>query len=91
MKNPTDAVGNELFKGDLVTIDLADMKWKMARIAEVSPGGVSLPGKGNLQTSARVRVVIDMNIDIGPSQAIPRLLKVVDPQQQEVLKKMLAN
>ena len=91
MKNPTDAVGNELFKGDLVTIDLEDMKWKMARVAEVTSGGVALPGKGSRQTSARVRIVIDMNIDVGPGQPISRLLKIVDPQQQEVLKKMLAN
>ncbi len=91
MKNPTDAVGNELFKGDLVTVDLEDIKWKMVRIAEVSPGGVALPGKGNRQTSARVRIVLDMNIDVGPGQAITRLLKIVDPQQQEALKRMLTN
>lgn len=91
MKNPTDAAGNELFKGDLVAIDLEDMRWKMARVTDVAPGGVSLPGKGNLQTSARVRIVLDMNIDIGPGKAIPRLLKVVDPRQQEALSKMVAN
>ncbi len=91
MKNPTDAVGNELFKGDLVTIDLEDIRWKMAKIAEVTQGGVALPGKGSRQTSARVRIVLDMNIDIGPGQPIARLLKVVDPQQQEALKRMLTN
>ena len=91
MKNPIDTIGNELYSGDMVAVDFDDIKWVIGKIINVQPGGLSMPGKGNMQTSGRVQIVIEMNIDVPYGQAVKRVLKVTDPKQTEAISKMMKN
>lgn len=91
MKNPVDAIGNELFPGDMVAISVEGITWKIGKVINVQPGGLSMPGKGNMQTAGRVQIVLEMNIDVPHGQRVARILKVIDPQATAAISKILKN
>lgn len=92
MKNPIDAIGNELFPGDMVTVNMEDITWKIAKVVDVSPGGLSIPGGGPSKTTmGRIRIVLDMNIDVPYNSRVPRLLKIIDPAATKAISKILKN
>lgn len=91
MKNPIDAIGNELYPGDMVAVDLNDIKWKIGKVINVQPGGLSMPGRGNMQTSGRLQIIIEMNIDVPHGQLVARVLKVINPQATATISKIMKN
>jgi hypothetical protein len=94
MSEVRDVLGNELKVGDMAILhnDPSKMGLVVARIVEVSSGGISVAVDRNAKgmTPAKVRLVIDMTLTGNPQMPVfPVLCKVVNPASQALLDKVM--
>lgn len=85
-KGPKDQLGNTLSENDYVV--LVTGQPLVFKVAAVQEGGLAVPNQAGT-TPAAVRIVADMTIQVNPGGRINNLLRVVNPQSEDLLKKLL--
>lgn len=87
--NIKDGMGNTLSVGDMI-IFVPELRGSIGRVAEYSEGGIDLVSKQGRKTPARLRIVFDLTLAIPPGvNFVKDLFKVVSPQSEEVLSKII--
>jgi len=78
--DPTDLIGNPIQKGDVLAVYFKNTP--LAIVIAVEGGGIHTP---NGVTPAVIRVVIDMTLKQQPGTRFESLLKVQNPNSQQLL------
>ena len=87
-----DVMGNTLEVGQQVNIlPRTDLLW-IAKIVEVSDGGVMLSIDKNQKgvTPAKVRLILDVTLQANPAMPVfPNLVRIINPASDSVVKKIM--
>jgi hypothetical protein len=87
-----DTMGNTLEKDQWVTVMPPQNTIWIAKIVEISDGGIMLSIDKNQKgvTPAKVRVMLDITLNANPQMPVfPNLCRIVTPQSEEILNKAL--
>jgi len=88
-----DTMGHSLKKGDWVTVLPPQNTIWIARVEEISEGGLAIAIDKNNKgmTPAKVRVVLDITLNANPQMPVfPNLLKTLPPGSDDILDKIMA-
>jgi hypothetical protein len=92
MSNCKDTMGNTLEVGHWVTIAPPQGLLWIAKVVEVSDGGVMLAidKKNSGITPAKIRVILDITLNANPQMPVfPTLCRIVNPKSEEVIQRIM--
>ena len=91
MSNARDCMGNTIEVGHWVDIlPPPGVKW-IAKVAEVSEGGLMLSIDKNQKgvTPAKIRLILDITLNANPQMPVfPNIVRIVTPQSEELVNKI---
>lgn len=79
-----DYLGNTLYVGSLVTLQLNFPI--VGKVVEIQEGGIQTT-RGMMPT--QLRVICDWTIQSAPGQRVPCLARVVDPNSEAIVQKLI--
>lgn len=87
IKSPTDALGNTLVEGNLVRVALTEPA-VVGRIVQLQTGGLDVPSYKN-KTPGQIVIQVVLPMTFPEGAQIMSLMRLVDPQEQDMVEKIV--